>query len=270
MRRTRITDLFGTLMIGCALLGGALLPSRAQAQTEIEIVGDDWPPFNTDPASPHPGFMVEITKRILEPQGYRVKYSLLPWARAVAAVENGRADGLIGAARVDLESGVFPDEPIGILVNDFILLRDHSWDYHGVESLKGVTLGVMLDYTYGKDRFGTNLDEYISAHVGKGVEQISGEKPLESAVELLRRKRINVLIENKSTFLTALSSLSISPEEFRFISDVTEPQELFVGFGNHSAAGSRCAQLLTQGMRDLRKSGELQKILAAYGVSDWR
>jgi len=43
-----------------------------------------------------------------------------------------------------------------------------------------------------------------------------------------------------------------------------------VYFAFSPAAGPRYAQLFDDGLRELRRSGELAKILAHYGLSDWQ
>jgi polar amino acid transport system substrate-binding protein len=46
--------------------------------------------------------------------------------------------------------------------------------------------------------------------------------------------------------------------------------DFYVGFAPHNPESAARAKLLAQTMTELRSSGQLAKILARYGLSDWR
>jgi ABC-type amino acid transport substrate-binding protein len=46
--------------------------------------------------------------------------------------------------------------------------------------------------------------------------------------------------------------------------------DFYVGFAPHVAESNARAKQLSETMTTLRSSGELKKILARYGLSDWR
>jgi len=53
-------------------------------------------------------------------------------------------------------------------------------------------------------------------------------------------------------------------------SDVVKPSKLFIAFSPKNPKSQEYAKLLSEGTAALRASGELRKILAKYGLSDWR
>ena len=44
----------------------------------------------------------------------------------------------------------------------------------------------------------------------------------------------------------------------------------YIGFSPENPKSEEYARILDQGMRELRASGELEKILQKYGMSDWK
>jgi hypothetical protein len=50
---------------------------------------------------------------------------------------------------------------------------------------------------------------------------------------------------------------------------VTSEVNVYPVFHN-TEKGRRCAEIFSQGMRLLRASGRLEKIMMKYGLSDWR
>ena len=79
------------------LAAGLLTIAMGTAQAEtIILVADTWCPYNCDPGSKYPGFMVEIAQRVFSAAGHQVVYQVEPWNRAVLSVQSGRFQGLIG------------------------------------------------------------------------------------------------------------------------------------------------------------------------------
>jgi polar amino acid transport system substrate-binding protein len=48
------------------------------------------------------------------------------------------------------------------------------------------------------------------------------------------------------------------------------PVKLYVAFSPHNPNSKVYAEILSKKMIDLRKSGKLAKILAPYGLKDWK
>ncbi|MEQ1790535.1 MAG: hypothetical protein ABL857_08835, partial [Rickettsiales bacterium] len=52
-----------------AILVTPLTNAHAAEQTTINIVADEWCPFNCDPESDKPGYVIELAKEIFKPYG---------------------------------------------------------------------------------------------------------------------------------------------------------------------------------------------------------
>lgn len=55
----------------------AVVLQCARAET-ITIVADPWCPYNCEPGSDEPGFMVEIARRVFAEAGIEVRYETVP------------------------------------------------------------------------------------------------------------------------------------------------------------------------------------------------
>ncbi len=115
----------------------------------ITMRSDLWCPYVCDPKSEKPGFIVEVAREIFKKEGHIIDYDLMNWARAVADVREGKINALVGCSKADAVGFVFPNVPIGIMVNHYYVLADSKWDYKGVDSLTSKKIGVINEYSYG-------------------------------------------------------------------------------------------------------------------------
>ena len=74
---------------------------------EITIVADEWCPFNCEPNSKAPGFMIEIATEIFSKAGHSVNYSTMDWDEALTAVRKGEFKAIVGAANEDAPDSIF-------------------------------------------------------------------------------------------------------------------------------------------------------------------
>jgi polar amino acid transport system substrate-binding protein len=230
----------------------------------ITLRADTWCPYNCDPKSSHPGYMIEIAKMALEPKGYKVDYQTLNWARAVSDTRDGKFSGIVGAAKTDAPDFLYPENSLGHAANCFYVKTDSPWKFVDEKSLANASIGVIKDYTYGEP-----IDSYIKANSSnsKKVDIVSGDKPLELNLKKLDNGRITAFIEEasvlKNYFFARHLSVNVKNVGCVFQS------ELYVGFGPKTPNASNLAQLISHKVESMRKDGSLKKLLEQYGISDW-
>lgn len=247
-----------------------LLPaSFISAETKLSIRADAWAPFNTEPNTDSPGFMIEVAQKAFAKDKITVDYQHMPWARAIREAQTNSIDSIVGASPDDAPGLLYPASPQAMYVNGFILKKDSLWHYTGEESLKKIRLGVYTGYTYGVDQKGFDLDKYISENSGKGVEVISGDDLMGTALQLLERGRIDAIIDSIEVFKTSLKDMGRSPGEFKLITDGMIPRVVYIAFAPKRENSQRFLKILDAGMKDLRTSGELKRLLEKYDLSDW-
>lgn len=252
--------------LSVALAFPAALPAPARAET-LEIAADEWCPYNCDPKSDRPGYMVEIAKRVFGDAGIEVRYSVMPWARALAETRAGRIAGAIGASPEEYPEAVYTAEPLGYNVTVLGMLPQtaHGFAFKSVESLAPLRIGGALNYSYD----GGPIDAYLTSDAAKGkVDLLSGNELQSQNLRKLLAGRIDAVIENQNVLSLAIADIQPRPQiELVPISD-TSP--LYIAFSRGIGDAPRYAKLLDDGVAALRASGELAALLARYNLTDWK
>jgi len=240
-----------------------VLSCPALAET-LTVRADNWLPYNGDPESKRPGYMIEVLKEIFGPKGIDVDYQLLSWDTALEEVTNGRYDAVVGTDHEEAPELIFPSKPFGEMTNGFYKRVDSIWQYNGTKSLENVRLGIILDYSYSDD-----LDAYIEQN--EGAERLfvaDGDDALPRLIEMMGAGDIDVIVENINVMAYTLGKNKIA--NIIPAGKIDEDFLLYVAFSPKNERSDIFARLFDEGIDNLRASGKLAKILAKYGVSDWR
>lgn len=231
---------------------------------EIKLVSDYWCPFACEPNSEKPGGMIEIANAVFKNKGHTVKYEMINWARGIKDTRAGRFDGIIGASRADVKGFIIPQVPVGYLENYFWTVPSHHWKYENKNSLQNVKVGVINDYSYGSE-----IDFEVK-HKNPSIVVISGNDPLARLIQMTETKRLDGFIENPMVLNHALFKMNKSPDTFRAVSkNLADDPELFIAFSPNKSNSKAFAQMLDEGIVELRKNGKLKEILEKYGLKDW-
>lgn len=245
--------LFLTVLVAANLMAGT-----------ITIVSDKWAPYNGDPDSSTPGYGIEIVKRVFEAEGYTVKYLILPWARAVKATRAGKYNAVIGAYKENAPDFIYPEEKMGLSKNAFFVKRGNPWRFHGVGSLQTVTIGLVKDYNYGE-----GVDAFFKANQER-VQYFYGEKALLTIMRSLNNKIIDVAIEDENVFLYKTRELNLTGQYTNAGYSTKSGIDVYIAFSPKIQESKKHAEIFSKGIRELKQSGELKKILAKYELKYWQ
>ena len=252
------------------LIAFLLLCPAAAAET-LSFSFDDWCPYTCmDPATQQPdeaapGYYVEILRAVFEPLGYDLEFVTRPWERAIEETRQGRLDAVLSPAKSEAPDLIFPAEEIGALAWCFYTKRKHDWEYGGLESLAGETLGVLTGNYFGKE-----LTRYVEDNKGdmKKVQEITGLDFLAKNTNKLIAGRISVMLDEPATtdYFIMVNHL----EGMIRKANCVESRNMYVAFSPLRATSEQYALIFTQGMARLRETGALKTILEKYGLTDWR
>lgn len=252
------------ILASCLLLIGAALG----AGESVTLRADSYAPFNGDPKAERPGLIIEIAGKVFTKAGYTIDYQIMPWTRTLDEVKAGRIDGAVGAEPEGTPGLAFPDEPQGYWLPVLCTPAGSTWSYAGQASLAGLAIGVVQDYDYGKDKDGNAYNAWFTANPQK-VQVLKGDKPNDLAIGMLAKKRLDLFIEDWGVILAAAASAKVDPAALRNAGPAGAGYPLYIGFAP-TERGRKLAAVLSAGTAELRTSGELAPILAAYGVTDWK
>lgn len=248
-----------TGLIGVTLSAAVLLSQSASAD-EIVIVADPWCPFNCEPGSDKPGYMVEIAREVFGPLGHTVKYETVNWSRALAETRDGKYSAVFGAAVGDADDFVFPGEAQGQAGNALFVRKDDPWSMSSPEDLSGKVVGLIRDYDYGE------LNDDIQKHAK--TDYAGGDDALTTNIKKLTAGRLDVVVEEASVFNYTADQMGVLDQTR--MEKAIEYDDVFIAFSPARAESQELAAQLEAGMAQLRESGRLAEILKTYGLSDWK
>ena len=239
--------------------------SQFSFSDDIILTADLWCPYTCDAKSANPGFMVEIVKEVFLKAGHKVNYVVINWARAISETRNNKFNGIIGASKTDAPDFIFTSVPIGYSSNFFWAKKEASWEYKNTNSLKGLKIGVINSYSYGDEVDKPVLDKNPSFVV------VSGETALTKIVKMTDAKRLDGFVENPFVLDYLLRDIPELKNKFKSVSkNITKDTDLFVAFSPHNPMSKKYEEILSSGMKNLRKTGKLKTILNKYGLKDWK
>ena len=132
-----------------------------------------------------------------------------------------------------------------------------------MDSLAEVDLAVIQGYNYGE-----NLNVYIKANPSK-VTDMGGNDVVRRNLGMLMKGRIDVYLEDRNIAFYTAKKMGIL-DEIEVAGTEGTPIALYIGFSPAIAQSKQYAQILSEGIRRVRKNGQLKKILDKYGVADWK
>lgn len=255
-----------TVLIAITVFSSA--PSGARAET-ITLVADTWCPYNCEPGSEKPGYMVELADKAFARHGIKVEYKVMPWARAIEDTRHGKYSGIIGAYYSDAPDFIYPEVSQGTCQFAFYVRANDAWIYTGMASLPGRSLGVINDYSYSQE-----LDAYIKAQSGneKSIQVASGDNALEINIRKLLASRIDSFIEDRQAVSYTLSQSTDLKEtdlkEAGILPDESDDNgAIFIAFSPNHPNSEKYAKILADETESMRKNGEMTEILSRYGIS---
>lgn len=246
-----------------ALIGGlvaAVAAGAAQAET-LSFLADDYCP-NTCADPDRPGYMIEIARAVLEPQGYEVTYKLMGWARAIEETRTGRYAAVVGGSAEEF-AGLVWSGPVGLWRVAGATRRGQSFDPES-SSLDGLVLGAIKGYHYN-DR----IDEHIARYGSDPhrVQFASGDDALLQNLRRLVGGRLDVVVDDPNVLRFVLSSAGMA--DAVELTPAVTAIPLGIGFSPALPQAGELARLLDEGITRLRREGRLAAILARYRVEDW-
>ncbi|HEY9032386.1 MAG TPA: transporter substrate-binding domain-containing protein [Pseudomonadales bacterium] len=249
--------------LSCLLLMTLVVPVMADT---VSLRADPWYPYNGQPDALQPGYMIEIARQIFAEQGLALDYRLLNWERSLAGVREGTIDCVVGAYKSDAPDLLFPEHSFGLdTIGFFAAGAASDWRYEDMRSLYNKRIGVIASYSYGSE-----IDRFVADNADSHwVHTARGNQPLQRNIQMLLAGRLDLLIESVVVMQATLAAMGLSGSVHE-VDRLDAADPLYIACSPAVAAGADYIRILDEGMRRLRESGELERILSRYGLSDWQ
>ncbi len=184
--------------------------------------------------------------------GYTIHLSITPWARAMKYVRNGEADILFPAGKNTEREGIFDysEEPVN-QANFLIYVRvDDPIEWGGLESLKGLVIGVKRGFNYG-DRWKAATD-IKKRDVGK----------ISAGFTMLAQKRLNGFLGYEHSWDYVLKQENLTAKYRKLPAFDSSAEYLVALKGNPK--GIDFLEAFDTGKERLNKSGKLESIMSKW------
>jgi polar amino acid transport system substrate-binding protein len=236
--------------------------SAAAQEKSVAIAADPWCPHTCSAKDVRPGYMIEVARQAFTDRGWRVTYKTAAWSRVMHDVKAGKIDGAVGALRGESAGMTLHAEPLGRQSNVFVVRADDPWTLQGLVSVKGRVVGSIKDYSYSEE-----IDDWLAGGHTQ-VQALGGENALGRNLQKLLSGRVDVVVEDEAVLLHTIKAGGLA-DKVR-VAGRMPGGDLFIAFTSAEHRGARMAEVLDQGIRDMRSSGQLRRILDGYGLKDWK
>lgn len=250
------------LYITCLLTSVFSIAFIVKAESEIRLGVTERCPYICAESAEEQGLLIDIIKNIFDKIDVAVEIQYFPMNRAMRMLDNDGIDGVIGILQRNAPELVYPDESIGQVRYLMYTSEKSDWLYTGLNSLKGQTLGVEVGKSYGI------ADSYIQRYANDKnlIYQNYGENSTANLIKLLGKEYIDVFFEDKNVF--DFNTKNMKGKKLKEGGTIP-PDNLYVGFSPNNKDSQAFADIVTHGITNMRKTGELAKIMKNYGLSDW-
>ncbi len=176
--------------------------------------------------------------------------------------EKGKYNAIVCATKKDAPGFIYPEEHIAVQKTCFYTDKSSRWKYENINSLSGIRLGIIGGYHYSEQ-----LEKYIKENINtKKIQRSHGERPLKQNVLKLKKQRISALIEDPVIMQYYIYQNKES--NLREAGCVSEKVKLYIPFSPKNSESEIYAKILSDGIKELKKSGEMKDIYVSYGV-EW-
>ncbi|WP_432737758.1 substrate-binding periplasmic protein [Maridesulfovibrio sp. FT414] len=242
------------LLITLSCVLAILISSVAYAET-ITAAADPWVPF-INPDSPTQGLSMEIVTAAFKTQGYDVKLEIVPWVRAENGVKEGSYDILPNTWMTDKRKAYLKySAPYATNQIKFIKRKGDSFEYNGLSSLAGKTVGIVSGYGYSSDFM--NDSGFVREPTTELITNI----------KKLIAERIDLAISDEIVAKATISqSNSAFLDKIEFTKNAMSQNDLHVTCGLANPRHSEIIDAFNKGLEAIKADGTYQQIMAKYGI----
>ncbi len=212
------------------------------------------------------GYVIDVLVAIYEDYGYKITIKDLPWNRAIAMVNAGSMNGIVGITKDVLPNLVYPHSEIARYTPAVFSLKANPWHFDGITSLKRARLGMVKNYGNGEGN--PELEKYLDGNPAN-VTYIAADDAISHLFLMIEADHIDAMIED---LMVGDYYLRLSGKKTIFKAAPIQQSNLFgyIGFNPNDEKSVRLAKLFDTGLAKLRRSGKLKALLAAYNLKDWQ
>lgn len=229
----------------------ALMLAFPAAAETLTVAADPWPPFVNEDHE-EGGVALAIIREALSRSGYDVELRIMPWARAEDGVRSGDYDILPGTWYTEERAKELRySEPYVTNEVKFIKRADDGFEYSGMDSLTGKTVGIIRDYGYG--------EKFYSA--GNFNREAAGD--LMTNIRKLVNGRVDLAIEDElvARFLINQEDPSLI-KQIEFVDPPYSANDLHLTSGRANPKSEAIVKAFNEGLAAMQEDGTFDAIMS--------
>ena len=236
----------------CAPTAGA----EPHTQTLVLAAADSVPTAYFDNGKPA-GLLVDVLEEASKRAGYPIKVRLLPWARCLLEVKEGKVDGIFSVyltpERQEFLS--YADEVLITQVQALFVRKDAAITFDGnLKKLSDQRIGIVNQTSYGP-----RLDAALNSGVFKTVEPSNSAS---SNVLRLVHGRVDVIPSYRHVVLHTAKTLGLYGE-LKELTPAVEAIPSYLAFSNKRNRTKEIAAF-NHALRAMKKDGTYDAIFSRY------
>jgi polar amino acid transport system substrate-binding protein len=243
-------------LTGAALLALAGTTTATQAADLKVAALTGWPPFSGKDL-PGKGFSNDVVKTALERMGHTVTVKMMPWARALKMTQAGKYEVLpsVWHSEERAKTLAFAD-PIAQNKIVFLKRKDDDFQYAGLDSLSGKTVGIVQGYDYSEkflndEGFSRQKANSLMTNVRK---VLGGRIDLTLGDELVARYAINQEIPERA-------------DQIAYTDEGLSKKDLHVTFSRKLDNSDELVSAFNAELAEMREDGTYDEILARHKLA---
>lgn len=244
---TKRSMLFIVVVLACLSL-------TAQGRT-LRIVSEAWPPYIYEENGELHGLDYDVTRIVLRRLGVQAEWQMLPWKRCALALEQGKADAILGSYRTRESEAtlLFPSEPLSRIELLLFYTKNRPYPFRAIDDLQGLRIGVSSRYRYSERAF------------AESTQFVREPAPNHAAnFGKLMRERVHLVVNDRHTGRFVLASMGLNDAVSH------HPQVIgrdFLYLGLRRGAGlDDLAEDFARELRLLKLEPTYTLLLARYGI----
>lgn len=223
----------------------------------LRVMTDIWPPFRMqDQAGALYGLDIDLLDQLSERTGLRFEVQRAPWARGLAALQQGKADLMTGLAKTpERERYIhYLPRPYYACAPRFYAAPAQAKALHGYAELAGLKIGYVLESAYF---------EPFDSDSGLHKQAVNNENQL---LEMLVRGRLQTVIGTDCQVDYELRDARWRSQIVKAEYQPTARTDLYIGFSRQRNLQAEY-QLLSQALEQLQAEGWINQAAQRYLVA---
>jgi len=237
-------------------MGMPMASAQSPTQTLVLAAADSVPTAYVDNGK-QAGLLVDVIEEAFKRAGYRVEIRLMPWARCILEVKDGKIDGIFSIyltpERQEFLS--YAEEVLITQVQALFVRKDSAITFDGdLNKLAERRIGIVNQTSYGP-----RLDSALKNGLFKTVEPSHSAS---SNVQKLVHDRVDIIPSYRHVALNTAKTLGVAGD-IRELAPTIEAIPSYLAFSNKRDY-AKVIVAYNQALRSMKKDGTYDAIFSKY------